>query len=69
LIGVVVLAVSLGQVARVWAIILPALASAFMAWLATRQIGGQTGDVLGAVEQTAEVIVLLVAAGFASAHA
>jgi adenosylcobinamide-GDP ribazoletransferase len=27
-----------------------------------RQIGGQTGDVLGALEQIGEIIVLLVAA-------
>jgi len=26
-----------------------------------RQIGGQTGDVLGAVEQVSEVVILLVA--------
>ena len=34
-----------------------------MAWLATRQIGGQTGDVLGALEQISEIAVLLVALG------
>jgi adenosylcobinamide-GDP ribazoletransferase len=34
---------------------------ALMAWLAMRQIEGQTGDVLGAVEQVGEVAVLLVA--------
>jgi adenosylcobinamide-GDP ribazoletransferase len=32
------------------------------AWLARRKIGGQTGDVLGAVEQVAETLVLLVTA-------
>jgi adenosylcobinamide-GDP ribazoletransferase len=32
-----------------------------MAWLAMRQINGQTGDVLGATEQVGEVVVLLVA--------
>ena len=32
-----------------------------MAWLSMRQIGGQTGDVIGALEQVGEVIVLLVA--------
>jgi adenosylcobinamide-GDP ribazoletransferase len=32
-----------------------------MAWLCRRQIGGQTGDVLGALEQLGEVTVLLVA--------
>jgi adenosylcobinamide-GDP ribazoletransferase len=36
-------------------------AVALMAWLAMRQIDGQTGDVLGATEQVGEVVVLLVA--------
>ena len=34
-----------------------------MAWLCTRQIGGQTGDVLGALEQVGEIAVLLVRRG------
>jgi adenosylcobinamide-GDP ribazoletransferase len=33
-----------------------------MAWLCDRQIGGQTGDVLGALEQIGEATVLLVSA-------
>ena len=33
-----------------------------MAWLAQRQIGGQTGDVLGAAEQLAETAVLVLLA-------
>jgi adenosylcobinamide-GDP ribazoletransferase len=36
-------------------------AVALMAWLAMRQIDGQTGDVLGATEQAGEIAVLLVA--------
>jgi adenosylcobinamide-GDP ribazoletransferase len=32
-----------------------------MAWLSRRQIGGQTGDVLGAIEQISEILILLVA--------
>jgi len=36
----------------------------FMAWLCTKQIQGQTGDVLGAYEQTAEIAILLVAAAW-----
>lgn len=36
-------------------------ATLFMAWLAWRQIGGQTGDVLGAIEQMAEIAALLAA--------
>ena len=34
---------------------------ALMAWLAVVQIDGQTGDVLGAVEQVSEIAILLVA--------
>jgi adenosylcobinamide-GDP ribazoletransferase len=33
-----------------------------MAWIAILQIGGQTGDVLGAVEQVSEILILLTAA-------
>ena len=36
--------------------------AAGMSWLAIRQIGGQTGDVLGAAEQVAETAVLLLLA-------
>ena len=32
-----------------------ALAGALLAWLAMRQIGGQTGDVLGAIQQVTEI--------------
>lgn len=34
----------------------------FFRWLALRQIGGQTGDVIGAMQQGAEIIVLTIAA-------
>src|SRR5712672_2008865 len=37
-----------------WAAVLAGLSAAGMAWLANRQIGGQTGDVLGGAEQVAE---------------
>lgn len=37
-------------------------AAAIMAWLAKRQIGGLTGDVLGAAEQVAETVILLLLA-------
>jgi len=33
-----------------------------MAWLAQRQIGGQTGDVLGSAEQLAETAILVLLA-------
>jgi adenosylcobinamide-GDP ribazoletransferase len=45
------------------ALIALAVVAPFVAWLAKRQIGGQTGDVLGALEQVSEVAVLLVALG------
>ena len=35
-----------------------------MAWLCIKQIGGQTGDVLGALEQVSEILILLVAAAW-----
>lgn len=34
----------------------------FMAWLSVKQVGGQTGDVLGALEQISEILILLTAA-------
>jgi len=59
--GIVILALFLGPLAGVAALILLAGAVAAMAWLSLRQIGGQTGDVIGALEQVGEIIVLLVA--------
>jgi adenosylcobinamide-GDP ribazoletransferase len=43
-----------------------ALAAATLAWLSIRSIGGQTGDVLGALQQVSESAVLLVAISFVS---
>jgi adenosylcobinamide-GDP ribazoletransferase len=62
LIGIVALGIGLGPAAAVCAIALIAGAFGSLAWLSVRQIGGQTGDVLGALEQIGEIIVLLVAA-------
>ena len=36
-----------------------------MTWLANRQIGGYTGDTLGATQQVGETTILLTAAAFA----
>jgi adenosylcobinamide-GDP ribazoletransferase len=41
------------------AVLVAAVAAAILAALAQQQIGGQTGDVLGATEQVCEVAVLL----------
>jgi adenosylcobinamide-GDP ribazoletransferase len=54
----------LGGTTAVVAVLLLLVAIAVMAWLCRRQIGGQTGDVLGALEQVGEILVLLTA----SAH-
>src|SRR5262249_8199048 len=62
LIGMLALGIGLGPAAAVCAIALMAVAFGSLAWLSMRQIGGQTGDVLGALEQIGEIIVLLVAA-------
>ena len=62
LIGAASLAICLDLTTMLIALGLLIAATAFMAWLTLRQIGGQTGDVLGALEQAGEVLVLLAAA-------
>lgn len=62
LLGVLVLVITLGPMAGLAAAILIAAAFLLIGWLCTNQIKGQTGDVLGALEQAGEIIVLLVAA-------
>ena len=62
-IGFLILAICLHFGHGLLALILLAILVALMAWLATRQIEGQTGDVLGALEQASEIAVLLVALG------
>ena len=42
--------------------LLAGLSGLGMAWLAQRQIGGQTGDVLGGAEQVAETAILVLLA-------
>jgi adenosylcobinamide-GDP ribazoletransferase len=60
--GIAVLMACLGLAAGLVAALLVACGFAAMAWICRRQIGGQTGDVLGALEQLGEVVVLLAAA-------
>jgi adenosylcobinamide-GDP ribazoletransferase len=45
-----------------WAAVLAGLSGLAIAWLALRQIGGQTGDVLGGAEQVAETAILVLLA-------
>ena len=51
---------------RVLAVVLLVVGFGCMAWLCKSQIGGQTGDVLGALEQIGEIVVLLMAAAAAN---
>jgi adenosylcobinamide-GDP ribazoletransferase len=59
--GILILAVCLGFTPALWAAILLAIVIALVARLSVAQIGGQTGDVLGALEQASEIVILLVA--------
>lgn len=65
--GAALLFVSFGIAAAIAGTVLLAAAGWLTSQLALRQFGGQTGDVLGAIEQIGEVIVLLLAAILARA--
>jgi adenosylcobinamide-GDP ribazoletransferase len=60
--GVIALGVGLGPFPAIVALLLLSSAGVLMAWLSVRQVGGQTGDVLGALEQVGEIVVMLTAA-------
>lgn len=62
--GTLVLALALGPGKALVGLILLSLAGWTLARLAIRQIGGQTGDILGAFEQFGEILVLMLAAAF-----
>ncbi|MGY8707761.1 adenosylcobinamide-GDP ribazoletransferase [Bradyrhizobium sp. 18BD] len=62
--GTLALTLALGPGKALAGLILLSLAGLLLARLAIRQIGGQTGDILGAFEQTGEILILLVAAAF-----
>lgn len=62
--GTLCLALAFGPGKALVSLILLSLAGLVLARLAIRQIGGQTGDILGAFEQTGEILILLVAAAF-----
>jgi adenosylcobinamide-GDP ribazoletransferase len=59
--GLVIVGLCLGPWLGLAALLVLAVAAAVLGWLSLTQIDGQTGDVLGAVEQTGEIVVLLVA--------
>jgi adenosylcobinamide-GDP ribazoletransferase len=61
MLGAIALGVGLGIIPGLIAFALIGCAVGFIAWLSRRQIGGQTGDVLGALEQISEILILLVA--------
>lgn len=62
LVALVIALFALSWANAFWAVLVTALSAFAMAWLAKRQIGGQTGDVLGAAEQVAETAMLLLLA-------
>lgn len=62
--GTLALALALGPGKALVGMILLSLAGLMLARLTIRQIGGQTGDILGAFEQISEILILLVAAAF-----
>lgn len=62
LLGALTPAVAFGLAPAAIALALAISAGLLIAWLSMRQIGGQTGDVLGALEQCIEIVILLGAA-------
>ncbi|MGY3551707.1 adenosylcobinamide-GDP ribazoletransferase [Bradyrhizobium sp. USDA 4472] len=63
-VGTLVLALALGPAKALVGLVLLSLAGLILTRLAIGQIGGQTGDILGAFEQVGEILILLVAAAF-----
>jgi adenosylcobinamide-GDP ribazoletransferase len=61
-IGVVILIFAFGFRGGLSLMLLLLLATLAIGWLGKTHIGGQTGDLLGALEQVAEIIVLLTSA-------
>jgi len=65
-IAIVAAVLCAGFRAGLLAAIVTAGAMVLVSWLAQRQIGGYTGDVLGAIEQASEIVALLSIAAWAS---
>jgi adenosylcobinamide-GDP ribazoletransferase len=60
-IAAIALLLCLGPRGALVGLLLLTVAELLVAWLSIRQIGGQTGDVVGALEQTGEIVILLIA--------
>ncbi len=61
-IALLIALVSLSWSNALYAAVAAGLSGLAIAWLALRQIGGQTGDVLGGAEQVAETAILVLLA-------
>ena len=59
MIGAAVALIAVGPSGGLVSLAVGAAAAALLAWLAARQVGGYTGDVLGACQQVAEIAMLL----------
>jgi adenosylcobinamide-GDP ribazoletransferase len=64
-VGLVVLIIAIGFWNSVLTVILGAIVLIAFLWMAKKQIGGQTGDVLGASQQITEAMILIAATGVA----
>lgn len=60
--GILCLLIGFGPAKAITGLILLSICALVWGVIATRQIGGQTGDILGALEQVGEIVVLLIAA-------
>jgi adenosylcobinamide-GDP ribazoletransferase len=60
--GMLCLIFGLGPSGAIIGVILLVLAGLIMGWLAIRHVAGQTGDILGAMEQIGEITIVLAAA-------
>jgi adenosylcobinamide-GDP ribazoletransferase len=59
--GLLCLVLAFGFSKAIMGLLLLLLVGMAWAWFATRQVGGQTGDILGALEQIGEIAILLMA--------
>jgi len=59
--GLIALVLALGLLGAILGVVLIALVGLLLARLSVRQIGGQTGDVIGTAEQVNEMLILAIA--------